>query len=166
ASSTMPQKQNPVGPSALVALHAAHVGLQAALDGAAVHQHQRDGAAWFTEWLVLPQIILGGAAALERAVDVAQGLEPRPDAMAQALGGLGLAHAEALSFALAARMPRPDAQAAVKALCRTAQETSTPLETLARAAYDDVPPDLFAADALGQAPSDARRFAAAVRAAL
>jgi 3-carboxy-cis,cis-muconate cycloisomerase len=45
--------------------------------------------------------------------------------------GTGLIFAEALTFALAARMPRPKAQEAVKALCREALETGTPLRALA-----------------------------------
>ena len=86
--------------------------------------------------------------------------------MAQTLtGGRGLIHAEALSFALAQAMPRPQAQAETKALCRKSQETGTELETLARAAPPDLPDRLFdAAQALGLAPQEARSFAARARA--
>ena len=48
-----------------------------------------------------------------------------PDAAAmrvQLEGGLGLIHAESLTFALAAQVPRPEAQAEVKALCKAAQD--------------------------------------------
>ncbi|MEO0503736.1 MAG: lyase family protein, partial [Pseudomonadota bacterium] len=106
ASSTMPQKANPVGPSVLVALGHQMGGLMASLQAAAPHQHQRDGAAWFAEWMVLPQIALGVAAALETAGAVLEGLEPVPARMLDNLGRAGLIHAEALSFALAAHMPR------------------------------------------------------------
>ena len=50
-SSTMPQKQNPVAPSVLVALARQTAGLSATMQGALGHGLQRDGAAWFTEWL-------------------------------------------------------------------------------------------------------------------
>ena len=63
ASSTMPQKQNPVAPATLVALWHMQSGLTHTLQSAAVHRHQRDGAAWFTEWMCLPQIVLGAASA-------------------------------------------------------------------------------------------------------
>lgn len=161
ASSTMPQKQNPVGPSALVALNT-HMGAQmAALQTAASHQHQRDGAAWFAEWMILPQIALSTASALQHALALTETTTPCTDRMRAALdGGLGLIHAEALSFALAAQMPRPEAQAATKALCKAAQDTGTPLPDLARADHPDLPPDLFDPSAqMGDAPAAARAFA-------
>ena len=45
ASSTMPQKQNPVAPSAVVALARFVIGQAAILQGAGLHRQQRDGAA-------------------------------------------------------------------------------------------------------------------------
>ncbi|MEO0939190.1 MAG: lyase family protein [Pseudomonadota bacterium] len=164
ASSTMPQKQNPVGPSALVALNTYAGGQRAALQSAAAHQFSRDGAAWFAEWMPLPQITLTCAACLKTLVAVADGLEPRPDAMRAALDG-SMAFAEALSFALAAQMPRPAAQAQVKALCREAETQGVPLEHVARAAHE-LPEGLFDVGAMGHAPAEARAFAAAVREAL
>jgi len=166
ASSTMPQKQNPVGPSVLQALGHQAAGLRAALVPATQHLHQRDGAAWFAEWMVLPQIALGAACALQHTKGLTQGIEPDAARMLQTLdGGLGLIHAEALSFALAAEMPRPQAQAETKALCKQAQDTNTPLETLARAAHSNLPDDLFdAAQSLGLAPQEARAFASRARA--
>jgi 3-carboxy-cis,cis-muconate cycloisomerase len=55
ASSTMPQKQNPVGPSVLVALSRQVGPLAGVVQGADLHRQKRDGAAWFVEWLRLPQ---------------------------------------------------------------------------------------------------------------
>jgi 3-carboxy-cis,cis-muconate cycloisomerase len=166
ASSTMPQKQNPVAASALVALGHQATGLRAALAPATQHLHQRDGAAWFAEWMVLPQIALGTACALRHARTLTAYMAPEPARMAATLeGNLGLIHAEALSFALARTLPRPQAQAAAKALCHAARSSGTQLETLARAAHPDLPSGLFdAAQALGLAPQDARAFAARARA--
>lgn len=163
ASSTMPQKQNPVAPSVLSALARQGAGLNAVLQGGAgVHQHQRDGAAWFTEWMCLPQIVLGAASAAKTGKELCASLAPNPEAMAAALsGGLDMIHAEALSFALAEQIPRPDAQAAVKALCREAHSTLTPLRELVARDY----PDLDAAalfdpsHQMGRAPWDALQFA-------
>jgi 3-carboxy-cis,cis-muconate cycloisomerase len=136
ASSTMPQKQNPVGPSALIALSHHFGGLRGSLQTAAAHQHQRDGAAWFTEWMVVPQLSLALASALHHAKRLAQGIAPRPVQMHSNLeASLGLIHAEALSFALAELMPRPEAQKATKALCLDVMEKRSPLQDLARAAY-------------------------------
>ena len=48
--------------AALMAL-ARHVqALNGAMQGAALHRQQRDGAAWFTEWLSLSAMVMGAAA--------------------------------------------------------------------------------------------------------
>lgn len=166
ASSTMPQKQNPVAPSALQALGHQMTGLRAALAPATQHLHQRDGAAWFAEWMVLPQIALVTACALQHAKGLSGSMTPNTDKMTETLeGGLGLIHAEALSFALANTMQRPQAQSVTKSLCRQAQEESVELEHIARAAYPDLPSGLFdSAQSLGLAPHDARAFVARAKA--
>ncbi len=166
-SSTMPQKQNPVLPSAMVATARQTIGLHATLQGAALHRLDRDGAAWFTEWLTLPQLCLATTATLLHAQTLSQTVTPIPDAMLAALGqGQNLIHAEALSFALANHMPRPAAQAAIKTLCKQATETGADLADLATAAYPDL--DLAAVfdptHQMGQAPSEARAFAKAAKA--
>lgn len=169
ASSTMPQKQNPVAPSVLVALARAGAAQTSALHGAALPRHQRDGAAWFTEWLVLPQIVLAAGAAARTAHALTASLAPRPDAMAAALDTSGgFLMAEALSFALAARMPRPEAQAEVKRLCAEARETGAALQDLVTRDHPalDAPTLFDPAAQMGEAPAEARAFAAAVRAAL
>lgn len=163
ASSTMPQKQNPVGPSALVALSRQTVGQLNILQGAAIHRHQRDGAAWFTEWMCLPQIILAAASATKIAQPLCQSIAPNPDRMMAALmGGLDMIHAEALSFALAAHMPRPEAQSVVKSLCKTAQSTNTPLRDLVTQDWPAIDATtLFDVHSqMGQAPAEARAFTA------
>lgn len=164
SSSTMPQKQNPVGPSVLVALNHQMAGLRATLQAASAHQFQRDGAAWFTEWMVLPQIALCTASAVESACALAQSMEPDTARMAANVEGLGLVHAEALSFALAARMSRPDAQAHTKELVAEAHRSGRPLADIARAAYPDLSASLFrATEQMGNAPSEARAFAKRVK---
>ncbi|WP_299588656.1 lyase family protein [uncultured Tateyamaria sp.] len=164
-SSTMPQKQNPVAPSVLVALNNHMTGLLATLQQAAPHQYQRDGAAWFTEWMVVPQIALCAASAVETAATLAPNIAPVPARMRDHLGGAGLIYAEPLSFALASRMSRPDAQAATKALVTEAIAQGLPLSTVARTTYPDLPASLFeATDQMGHAPDDARAFARAVAA--
>jgi 3-carboxy-cis,cis-muconate cycloisomerase len=162
ASSTMPQKQNPVAPSALQALGHQMTGLRAALAPATQHLHQRDGAAWFAEWMVLPQIALSTACALQHAKALSEGLKPNVGNMAATLeGGLGRIHAEALSFALAAQMQRPQAQATTKALCKQAQGEGRELKDIALTAYPDLPADLFdPAKSLGLAPQEAQAFIA------
>lgn len=164
ASSTMPQKQNPVGPSALVALNHQMGSLRAGLQSASAHQHQRDGAAWFAEWMLLPQLVLTGAAALEIAKGLVVGIEAVPARMARNLEADGFAFAEALSFALAKQMPRPDAQTVVKTLCRQAVESDQPLPIVAQAAHPDLAASLFdPTQQWGDAPAAARAFVRKVR---
>lgn len=80
--------------------------------------------------------------------------------------GLGLIHAEALSFALAAHMPRPDAQARVKTLCAEAMATQTHLRDLVADQHPELETAaLFqATEQLGTAPTEARSFTRQVRA--
>ena len=161
ASSTMPQKQNPVGPSAVAALAVQNAGSLAALHQSARHRHQRDGAAWFTEWVVLPQIVMGTAAATQIAVSLTAGLKPATANMAANLqSSLDLVHAEALSFALCNVLPRPEAQAKVKSICREAIETSTSLHRLVARDFPEIDAtELFdPSRQMGQAPDDARSF--------
>ncbi len=163
ASSTMPQKQNPVVPSVLVATaHTVH-GLNAILQEAAMHRFQRDGVAWFTEWMVLPQIVLGAACAARHAAQCVPGIAPVPDVMLNTVTKDGLLFSEALSFALANIMPRPDAQIAVKSLAAKVRDTGTPLQQLAEQEWPDLARAVFdPAQSLGTAPAEARAFARAV----
>lgn len=160
-SSTMPQKQNPVVPSLLGALSRHVAALNTEIQLAQGHHQQRDGAAWLTEWLALPQLCQATGRALAAAAELAEGMSPNPDNMARAIDdGTGLIYAEALSFALTTEMPRPDAQAAVKDLCKKVTATGTPLSELALTRWPGLPADLFTAAAnLGTAPGEARNFA-------
>jgi len=165
-SSTLPHKQNPVQPLLLCALARHLTGLNTTMQGALAHRQQRDAAAWIAEWLSLPQIVMGAGRALAVAETVAETMEPQPAAMARNIdGGLGLAYAEALSFALARQMPRPEAQAQVKTLCQEAQRTQTPLASLAARDWPEGDwTGLFDARAqMGEAPDHAARFVAAAK---
>ncbi|MDT1063978.1 adenylosuccinate lyase family protein [Paracoccus sp. CPCC 101403] len=162
-SSTMPQKQNPVGPSVLVALARQSVALAGAMQGAGLHRQQRDGSAWFVEWMTLPQLCISAGRAMALALDVAGRLAPDAAAMARGIDdGTGLIHAEAFTFALARHMPRPEAQARIKALCAEAVKGGSSLPALV--ARDFPALDLSAAGGLGTAPQDARDFAVKARA--
>lgn len=162
-SSTMPQKQNPVAPSVLVALSRQVIGLNANMQGAMLHKDQRDGAAWMVEWMSLPQICMATARALEIAAEIAAQITPNEDIMAQGIkGGHGLIFAESLSFHLARHMPRPDAQAAVKELCLEARALDSSLSTVAARRWPelDLGPAFDLHSQLGDAPSEADRFVA------
>ena len=165
-SSTMPQKNNPVDPSLLVSLARFIIAQNSAMQAAALHRQQRDGAAWILEWMVLPQMCMALARMLHLATDLANKITPNEGNMAAGIdGGLGLIFAESLTFTLANSLPRPQAQAEVKALCQVAQETQTPLSVLAAAKWPDL--DLRATfdvhKQMGTAPGEAFEFAKAVQ---
>jgi 3-carboxy-cis,cis-muconate cycloisomerase len=160
-SSTMPQKQNPVAPSAMLALARQVIALAGQLQGAMLHRQQRDGAAWFGEWLALPQLCISASRLMSLAAEVAAALVPDAPAMRRLLDdGAGLIHAEALTFALARNLPRPEAAAAVNALCAEARDTGTPLAALAQRDFPGTDwPARLAAAGLGTAPDEAIAFA-------
>jgi len=164
-SSTMPQKQNPVQPSAIVALARHAASLNASIQGAGLHRQERDGAALFTEWLSLPPLCLSVASAMEHAKALTANITPNPQAMTTNLAADNdLIYAEALSFCLTKIMPRPEAQDATKDLCKQALTKGVALSELARAAYPQLDlGDIFnPRHQLGEAPALARAFAKAV----
>jgi 3-carboxy-cis,cis-muconate cycloisomerase len=161
----MPQKQNPVGPSALVALARHVVGQAALLQGAGLHRQQRDGAAWFTEWLVLPQTCIALGRMLTLAHDCISRLHPDPAAMAaQMETAQGAIHAEALTFALARQVARPEAEQKVKELLAEAAASGEPLATLALRAHPALDWSGIMGTGLGQATNDALAFSRQVSA--
>ena len=123
-SSTMPQKQNPVLAETLVTLARHTAGLLGMSHNAMVHAHERDGAAWASEWLTLPQMAVDAGAALGHAVTILETMtinEARMRANLDASNGAVLA--EAASFALSDHMPRAEAYALVKQAARKSAET-------------------------------------------
>lgn len=117
-SSTMPQKANPVAAEQLVALARYSGGQLGALHAAAVHTHERDSTAWELEWLALPPLAEATGAGLRHAIAICESLDVRAERMAENLTlGSGTIMAEAVSFALSAHMPRPDAKELVARGC-------------------------------------------------
>ena len=120
-SSTMPQKSNPIRAEALVTLARRNATLVGGMHEAALHAHERDGAAWQLEWGILPDMVSGAAAALAHADALARTMVIDTGRMRAVLAATrGLPLAEAASFALAAHLPRAEAQKLVKAACAEA----------------------------------------------
>ncbi|QHC31829.1 class-II fumarase/aspartase family protein [Streptomyces sp. HF10] len=80
-SITMPHKRNPELSEHLVTL-ARVVRSNAALGvEGMVHEHERDGRAWKTEWLIVPEACMLTGAALSLARRLLSGLEVHPERM-------------------------------------------------------------------------------------
>ena len=160
-SSTMPQKENPVQPSAIIALANMASGLNATLTQAAQHREARDGAAWFTEWMALPQLCLTAGSALTISGTMIEGLAPNTDAMAVQIAEThDMIMAEAVTFALAKTMPRPDAAALLKEAVQQAMSQGTGLLKIVQDRFPDLDMTQFEPQhQLGAAPNLARGFA-------
>jgi 3-carboxy-cis,cis-muconate cycloisomerase len=129
ASSTIPQKRNPV--LAATALSAATVApnLVATLFAAQVQEQERALGAWQTEWTTFPALALATSGALAAVAQIAQGLEVDMERMRTNLeltGGQIMA--EALSFALAEKIGRGEAHALMRELSQTAVKDKRPLK--------------------------------------
>jgi len=66
-SSAMPHKQNPVAAETLVACGRYNAAQLGGLHQALMHEHERSGAMWTLEWMILPGMIATTGAALRTA---------------------------------------------------------------------------------------------------
>ncbi len=74
-SSAMPNKKNPVAAEVLVTLARFNATQLAGMHGALVHEHERSGASWTLEWLLLPQMAVAAGAALHNAGQLIANIE-------------------------------------------------------------------------------------------
>jgi 3-carboxy-cis,cis-muconate cycloisomerase len=128
ASSTMPQKQNPVSCELVIAaarLVRQHSGLM--LD-AMVHDFERATGPWHLEWSAIPESFALTSGALVQATFMLGGLQVHTQGMSSNLArSKGLIVAEAVMMALAPITGRQAAHDLVYASCRLAIEADRPL---------------------------------------
>lgn len=96
ASSTMPQKANPIASEAIIGLTVSASASSSALLRAMEAGHERAAGEWQVEWRAVPSVACCTAAALAVAADVAGGLRVFPERMAENItldGGAVLAEA-------------------------------------------------------------------------
>jgi 3-carboxy-cis,cis-muconate cycloisomerase len=155
ASSTMPQKRNPVGSEAVIGLAVSAQAASAAMLRALEAGHERSAGEWQAEWQVLPQVVCLTNAALRTVAQVAAGLQLFPDRMLANLGAEGdLLMAEAYMMRLAPLVGRSQAHELVyDAVSRARQQGETLLAVLRAIAPSAAAPALAAelvpADYLG-----------------
>jgi 3-carboxy-cis,cis-muconate cycloisomerase len=120
-SSSMPQKQNPVGCAAILAAAARVPALVSIMLGAMPQEHERGLGGWQAEWETLPEIFELTAGALAQVRHLVTGLKVNADQMqANFDGNGGLMFAEAVSAALTQRIGRRAAHLLVERACRRA----------------------------------------------
>jgi 3-carboxy-cis,cis-muconate cycloisomerase len=107
ASSTMPQKANPIDSEAIVGMAAATTAMAGGLYRAMEAGHERSAGEWQIEWHVLPQVAVLTAGCLLVAARVVRDALVFPDRMAANLAlEQGRTLAEAYMFRLAPRLGR------------------------------------------------------------
>lgn len=117
-SSTMPHKNNPVLSEAIVALSKSNSLLLSNIFNAQLHSHERDGASWISEWLVLPLMITNTGTVLKHSLVISKKIKVNEKAMMANLEKQnGLIFSEQASFILAKKVSRHRAKTIVAEAC-------------------------------------------------
>jgi 3-carboxy-cis,cis-muconate cycloisomerase len=128
ASSTMPQKRNPISCELILATAKAVRQLVALGLDAMVADFERATGPWHLEWLAVPEAFILAAGCLAQARFMLAGLEVHPDRMRANLAlSRGLIVAEAVMMAAAPALGRQRAHELVYAACREALARGVPL---------------------------------------
>ncbi|MEZ5853859.1 MAG: 3-carboxy-cis,cis-muconate cycloisomerase [Hyphomicrobiaceae bacterium] len=128
ASSTMPQKRNPISCELILALSKTVRAQSGLLLDAMAADHERATGPWHLEWIALPEAFIATSGALHQARFMLDGLIVEPAAMRRNLDVTGgLIVAEAVMMALAPHTGRGAAHDLVYDCCRGALEQGTPL---------------------------------------
>jgi len=131
ASSTMPQKRNPVLSEAVIGFAGTSSALASGLLRTLEAGHERAAGEWQIEWQVLPQIICAAASALALGADIAGGMQVFPKVMRRNLNAdAGLVMAEAYMMRLAPTLGRERAHDVVYTAARAARSADRPLPDL------------------------------------
>lgn len=121
ASSTMPQKRNPIAAEMMLAASKIVREQHSAMLDAVVQDHERATGQWHVEWQVIPTAFIVTSGGLRAAREALEGLEVRPEAMRVVLGVTGgLIVAEAVMMGLAPQLGRQVAHDVVYDACRIA----------------------------------------------
>jgi 3-carboxy-cis,cis-muconate cycloisomerase len=128
-SSTLPHKRNPI--AAATALAAADIApnLAATILAAQVQEHERALGGWQAEWPTFPALALVTSGAVNAVADMAQGLEVDGERMRLNLTETrGQIMAEAVSFALGAKVGKEEAHRLVEEASRKAAAAKRELQ--------------------------------------
>lgn len=173
ASSTMPQKANPISSELAVGFSILASAQVPVLLAAMQPRHERAAGEWQAEWDALPLLATSAAGAVAAGLEIVAGLQVDPARMAAnlAMDG-GLIMAEAVMMALAPLVGRGPAHDIVYAASTAARERGITLRDALEARLDATLRDrlpplaelLDPARSLGEAPEIADRGIAAWRA--
>jgi 3-carboxy-cis,cis-muconate cycloisomerase len=130
-SSAMPHKRNPVTCAVVLSAAARVPPLVSTMLAAMVQEQERGLGGWHAEWETLPEIVRLTAGALHHLTTTVSELEIDPERMRQNLDLThGLIFAEAVTMALAEKMPRSEAHELVDLACKRAQSSRRDLRSV------------------------------------
>src|ERR1043166_1826390 len=133
ASSTMPQKSNPITSELMVAAARTNAALLSAMHNAQIQEQERATHGWQVEWLTLPQMVHLTGGTLKHSIDLAKSIHVDERAMRENITrGHNLILGEAAVFALARAMPRSEAEELVKKASGIAASEGKPLIDVVR----------------------------------
>jgi 3-carboxy-cis,cis-muconate cycloisomerase len=121
-AAAVPPRLSPAAAAAMTAT-AAMIAPQlvATILAGAAQEHEHALGAWQAEWTTYPALALVASGAVNAIADLAQGIDVDPDRMRNNLDiTQGLIMAEAITFALAGKISRPEAQTLVEEASRKA----------------------------------------------
>ena len=120
-SSAMPHKRNPAQATMALAASRLASGAAATLLGGMAHEHERAAGALQAEWQALPDLFRFTAGTVQWTAAALEHVDVHPERMRANLEQTGgLVMAEALTYALAAELGRPEAFVVVDALVERA----------------------------------------------
>lgn len=121
ASSTLPHKRNPIAAARAIAAATMAPNLVATILAGAVQEHERALGGWQAEWPTFPMLTLVTSGAVEAVAEITTRIEIDVERVRGSVETAhGLIMAEAVTFALAAKVGRATAHELVSELCRKA----------------------------------------------
>lgn len=138
ASSTMPQKVNPISSELIIGLSGTAGALVSSLPRIQEAGHERSAGEWQIEWQVIPQLASIASAALTETQVIVDGLRVDPERMKRNMdldGGLVMAEAQMIQLADA--MGREDAHDLLYAAATRARTKNEVLAVALRAVAED-----------------------------
>ncbi|MGA2096643.1 MAG: 3-carboxy-cis,cis-muconate cycloisomerase [Candidatus Acidiferrum sp.] len=130
-SSTLPHKRNPVTSAVVLSAAVRVPALVSAMLSAMVQEEERGLGGWHAEWETLPEIVRLTAGALHHLTSAITELEIDASRMRQNLDIThGLIFAEAVTMALAEKIPRAEAHEIIQRACKQAQSQHAELRSI------------------------------------
>lgn len=130
-SSTLPHKRNPILSTAILANAKRIPFLVATILSSMSQAHERAAGAWHAEWETLDEIFSLTAGAVEKALELLDGLEVDQERMQVNIElTKGLIYAESVSLALAKKLGKGRAHEVIKSACQQAMKERRHLKVI------------------------------------